>query len=214
MFVRKNLENILQELSTCRPIFHSEDDFKFALAWLIKDKYPEVKIRLEYPIRGKKNKFIDILLCFEKNAVPIELKYKTIKEGISVDGEIFNLKNHGAENENRYRFWRDIWRIETFRIENLRILKGFALFLTNNHRYWQGAGENRDDEAFRTADGIIRSKTLKWANPESKTGEKKEFNDPIKLTGQYALKWKDFSSVPDYPDIKFKYLLVEVTRKG
>jgi hypothetical protein len=44
----EKLKEILGELSIKRPVFESEDDFKFSLAWKIKEEYKDkIDIRLE-----------------------------------------------------------------------------------------------------------------------------------------------------------------------
>jgi hypothetical protein len=48
-----SLEDILEamrDLSTQRPIFHSEADFQHALAWYFHQQFPDAHIRLEYPL--------------------------------------------------------------------------------------------------------------------------------------------------------------------
>lgn len=124
MLTETKMHGILKELAKVRPVFHSEDDFKFALAWKIEELYPRSDIRLEYPIRFSKNTesigsmYVDLLVTLGGMQFPIELKYKTRTKyrkktlELEFSGETFHLAGHGAENENRYRFWRDVWRIE------------------------------------------------------------------------------------------------------
>ena len=38
-FNEKEINKLMKRLSKKRPVFDSEDDFKFSLAWLIKEKY-------------------------------------------------------------------------------------------------------------------------------------------------------------------------------
>ena len=38
-FSKEKIEELMEELKDKRPVFDSEDDFKFSLAWLIKEKY-------------------------------------------------------------------------------------------------------------------------------------------------------------------------------
>ena len=111
MLNTKIMHAILQELAEDRPIFHSEDDFKFALAWKIKTRYSQSDIRLEYPVRTPKRKdevegdrYIDLLVTFGKSQFPIELKYKTMECSSEINGEVFRLTEHHGRNENRYRF--------------------------------------------------------------------------------------------------------------
>ena len=48
MVLTLDIHEIIRQLSIWLPIFHSEADFQFSLAWLIKEKYPECEIRLEF----------------------------------------------------------------------------------------------------------------------------------------------------------------------
>jgi len=38
-FNKKKIEDLMEELKDSRSVFNSEDDFKFSLAWLIKENY-------------------------------------------------------------------------------------------------------------------------------------------------------------------------------
>ena len=55
-FNKERMEKLMEELKDSRPVFDSEDDFKFSLAWLIKEKYrDDVEIRLEKKMNNNKN---------------------------------------------------------------------------------------------------------------------------------------------------------------
>ena len=58
--------------------------------------YPTAEIGLEYPLVGEPNKHIDILVRVEGLSFIIEIKYKTKKLSALIEGEQYNLKNHGA----------------------------------------------------------------------------------------------------------------------
>jgi len=55
-FNEGEIKEIIKKLSKDRPIFHSEDDFKFSLAWAIKEEYEgkgeNLEIRLEKKLNG------------------------------------------------------------------------------------------------------------------------------------------------------------------
>ena len=92
-FSKEKIKELMEELKDRRPVFNSEDDFKFSLAWLIKEKYKDdVEIRLEKKMndnkdassskegdRNNKNQRIDIFIIVknENNVekIGIELKY-------------------------------------------------------------------------------------------------------------------------------------------
>ena len=48
------MTDILNQLSNDRPIFHSEADFKHALAWKIHETYSNLNIRLEKRVTLRK----------------------------------------------------------------------------------------------------------------------------------------------------------------
>lgn len=91
---KKKLPEGFIPLNEERPIFHSEADFQFALAWKLNEYFKKndiknVDIRLEYPFPYvneedlRHNRYIDIVLIVKDNEniqkmIPIELKYKTI----------------------------------------------------------------------------------------------------------------------------------------
>ena len=44
-----DMDLIVNKLKQKRKIFVSEADFQLEVAWVIKENYPDAKIRLEYP---------------------------------------------------------------------------------------------------------------------------------------------------------------------
>jgi len=93
-------ENSILKLQKERGIFHSEDDLKLSLGFIIKELYSEFEIRLEKPtnidminIDGNESIVrapIDIIV-YDKNgkSIPIELKYKTKKLETEFNGESY-----------------------------------------------------------------------------------------------------------------------------
>jgi len=204
------IAKILNELSRERPIFHSEADFKYALAWKIHEKYPDLKIRPEKRIDLKSRKIRPDFIIHKGNdtdIVAIETKYKTKDINIKVSGEKFNLKRHSAPNDNRYYFVKDISRIEGL-LEEYPKGYGFVIFLTNDDSYWEKKSQRADhpdDEDFRIYESRVIEGQLKW-----KTGARE-----ATLKGKYTLNWREYSNLKEYSDsteknIRFRYLLVEV----
>ena len=68
-----DIDKIMYQLSRWRPIFHSEADFQFSLAWLIKKKYPECEIRLEFVPDFNPNLHLDILVILDGVNVNIRM---------------------------------------------------------------------------------------------------------------------------------------------
>lgn len=52
----------LETLAAKRPIFHSEADLQHEVAWHLREAYPQIHVRLEYPLAPLKKAAIDILV--------------------------------------------------------------------------------------------------------------------------------------------------------
>lgn len=208
---------IMQELSKERPLFHNESDFQFSLAWKIKSLYPSLAIRLEKAIYGdgKTAEYIDLLLSVgKKEKIGIELKYITSLLVAGHDGEWFYLKTQSANDIRCYYAVKDIQRLEKF-VETDEIARGYAIWLTNAPSLWKGTmnGSNYDD--FRIYDGREIQGKLSW-KPGTGDGTKKKREEPISLSGSYTLRWIKYSDVIPFQDINryskgtFYYSLNEV----
>ena len=110
-----DIDAVLKQLKNKRPIFHSEADFQFALAWELQQQYPDASLRLEYAPPDDRQKHIDILMRVGDDIYPIELKYKTAAFRAVVNGEQYSLTDHSAQDLGKYDFVKDICRIEAFR---------------------------------------------------------------------------------------------------
>ena len=111
MTIKFDIHDILHQLSIKRPIFHSEADFHFSLAWLIKKKYPECEIRLEFAPEFNPSLHLDILVILDGKWIPIELKYTTKKCIKTINDEVYVLKEQGAKDQGCYNYLKDIMRI-------------------------------------------------------------------------------------------------------
>jgi len=146
-FSKEKMEELMEELKDRRPVFNSEDDFKFSLACLIKENHENnVDIWLEKKMNNKdayssaecdknnKNQRIDIFIIVknDKKKIGIELKYFTanlIWHDNKNDEDII-LNKQLAYNHKCYDAWYDVKRLEDF-IRSGNINKGFAIWLTN-----------------------------------------------------------------------------------
>ena len=208
-----DIHMVMAELAKTRPIFHSEDDFKFALAWQIHEMMQDIQLRLEYP--HSEGVYLDIWIHSRKLAV--ELKYKTKSLLAREDGELFDLKEQGARNHARHDFLEDVERVESAG-------SGCAIILTNEPAYWEehSVRQSSNDYDFRIHEGRELSGELNWRNPEADAASGRQ--NPIALSGSYNLRWKDYSRIPRIPDIpeigltsrnqgthrRFRYLVVAV----
>jgi len=201
------LNRLLAGLAETRPVFHSEADFQFALAWRLREETGQ-EVRLEYLATPGERMYLDIWL--PETNVAIELKYWTRKLNVEVSREKFALKDQAAQDLGRYDFLKDIRRIE-------KTGRGFAVALTNDRTYWnQARKEDTVDAAFRLHEGRhLPAATPLWWSPKASEGTRKGRNEPICLCDSYCLKWRDYG--PPLPEAdkcnQFRYLAVEIGRQ-
>lgn len=195
-----SMKNIIEEALKERPIFHSEADFQHHLAWHIRLHNEGAKVRLEYPFeQDSSRKYCDIVVMKNgKPSIGIELKYKTKKlEAALKDGESFSLKEQGAHDVARYDFCKDIARLEEWCM-NKKIAHGYAVFLTNDNKYWEESGTATIDAAFRIHDGSSKEGLIDWDCNKIQAKEKGKHwtakKPCIKLEARYAIKW---DALPD-----------------
>ena len=221
-----DIGDILNSLAKRRPVFHSEADFQHAFAWEINLARPNVNIRLEYPVPTESKPYhIDVRIENKDEIVAIELKYKTVPVEFVIDGEPFRLKNHSARDQGRYDFIKDIQRLEhvSHAAEKGKKFTGYAILLTNDNKYWDGDGtdKNTADAAFKIYVGRTLNGRLNWTANAS-VGTTKNREKEIELKGSYKVEWKyynvewkdhkieweDFKGQED--KLKFHYLAIKV----
>lgn len=203
----------LQQLMEKRSLFHSEADFQFALAWEIQSVYPEAKVRLEYcPTKINSSIHIDILVVLNNEWFPIELKYKTLETSIQIEGENYQLKLHGAQDQGRYDYLADVSRIEYLSHLMPRYEKGYAIMLSNDPSYWkENNRKNTVYNAFKLSDGAEKNGIMEWA-PHTGASTKKGREKPIDLNGSYIMDWKQYSKLSEANNGEFKYVVSEVLK--
>lgn len=188
-----NLSEILEELSSVRPVFHSEADFQFALASHLSKKFPDLEIRLEIPMTG--GMILDLLLAVtgfsEKFA--IELKYKTAAWDGNINGEPFKLKSHGADDIGCYDTLKDVERIEYF-ISSGLATQGAVILLTNDPAYWKPrppGAKITNAHQFRIHEDLVISGERSWGPATGGANRGRESS--IQVAGQYVAKWEDYA---------------------
>ncbi|MCL2094575.1 hypothetical protein FWH13_00420 [Candidatus Saccharibacteria bacterium] len=217
-----NVYTALYELSTERPVFGSEADFQFALAWKIKELYPKAEIRLEecwieeyYDDDGSgdgKNRYIDLVVELDGEIIPIELKYKTAKFRGEVNGRFYNLKPQGARDIGGYLFAEDIRQVESYIGQSSgKINRGYAVLLTSEKGYWELDGKGRLYEDFALPDRKLLEKRLKWHLPqtENKAMHWTDKYPPITLDGKYLIDWQLWDNSPAGD---FRFIVMEVRK--
>lgn len=142
---------LMADLSKHRPIFHSEADFQFALAWRIHEVMSDCKIRLEWPYRKAKYWHLDIWLSIPR--IAIELKYRTQKLEWEYDGEHFSLGSRGRHGG--YGFLDDIQKLERV-VKDGKAKSGVAVLLTNDPSNWKPPSQQG------TKDTNVRLHELDW----------------------------------------------------
>ena len=209
-----DIHEIMRQLSMWRPIFHSEADFHFSLAWLIKKKYPEYEIRLEFIPDFNPNLHLDILVILDGKWIPIELKYTTNKCIKTINEEIYVLKEHGAKDQGCYNYLKDIMRIEEFRDKSSKFIEGYTIKITSEMSYLKPPTKvNCTYAEFSIEDGSIKTGCMNWAANTGK-GTMRGMEAPIVLTGMYPINWKEYSKVDDTNSGTFMYLVNTISKKN
>lgn len=205
-----DLLKVIESLRVKRPIFHSEADFQFALAWEIQLFFPSVHIRLEYPPKNEPNKYIDIIVRDGENVYPIELKYPTKKYSIFSHGEQFNLKDHGAQDLGKYDFIKDICRVESFSLHMEGFVHGYVLWLTNDPSYWTPPKrENVGYAAFSVHHGVKKAGSMAWG-PNLGIGTIKGREAELLLKNEYDVQWINYSDLGGKSGL-FKFSLLKIS---
>lgn len=204
-----DLAVIMQRLAAQRPIFHSEADFQHALAWQLHEELPESEVRLEFRPFPEERFYLDIWCRGRDEAFAIELKYLTRGIDLTVGGERFVLKNQAAQDISRHDIVKDIVRVERITAA-LPGTKGYVIALTNDPSYWkESLRAGTVDAAFRLHEGRTLQGTLVWSELAG-GGTTKGRTEPLVLTGNYAIRWKDYSRVSPGTAGEFRYLQVAV----
>ena len=207
-----SVPNLMRELATQRPVFHSEDDFKFALGWLLANRLPDTRIRFERPRTAPKRIRVDLEYQEGKANVAVELKYKTRPLSATIHDEPFSLAGHGAEDLGKYDYWRDVERLEHL-VATRQVDSGTALMLTNDSAYWSASRIGTIVEDFDLSEGRVASGVLAWP-PHASTGTTKGRERNITLIGSYRIQWMEYSQVGAGPNSRFRYTVVQIDRSG
>lgn len=217
-----DIYNILKSLAARRPIFHSEHDFKFELAWEIKSIHENASIRLEYPYRSlgigndrtRRDQYLDILVKIGLDQYLFELKYLTRRFNGTDGNEEFQLRQHGAYPNRSYDVVKDIGRIEqALEIINTSKAKesqvnGFVIVLTNDPVYCMPPGQHALYANFALHNGReVAPGALLWNGEVEAAGR----SQPINIRGNYRFCWKNYSQIGENERGAFKVLVVPIT---
>jgi hypothetical protein len=188
----------LQTLRRSRPVFHSEADFQHALAWVIHQSDPSLRIRLE--TRPQSGMRLDLLVSRPdlSEHLALELKYFTAAWAGEVDSEHFQLLSQGAQDIRAYDVVKDIQRVEQL-VNGQPGWAGAVLALTNDPGYWSRPGHGRvtNAQAFRIYEDEVISGTRAWG-PGTGAGTRKGREASLLLRGTYRCNWTGYSALPGH----------------
>ena len=194
-------------LSSTRPVFHSEADFQFALAWAIKELNPSAEIRLEYPFGSQRGAVDLVAISNGKPSYALELKYVKATSQHVVSGEAFNLPD--SLSDSYYYACKDVARMERFVAENPSASAG-VLVLSNRRLSWTDWPHERGCHAFRLSEGRALSGSLDWPADRNRNRLARDMRESIELRGSYPLVWRDYGSGDESRGSEFRYLLIDV----
>lgn len=134
-------------------MFHSEADFRHALAWRLYQHHSEARLRLE--TRPERGVHLDVLAVVDGHRCATELKYIVDRVHVTVGGDSVDAPRQAAPDISRYYFCKDIWRIETM-ITDGYADSGWAMALSGDGCYWgTGTMFHPIDKAFRIYEGRL-----------------------------------------------------------
>jgi hypothetical protein len=198
------MHDVVRQLATTRPIFHSEADFQHALAWQIHTLIPNASIRLELPVRTATGAtYLDLLVRCDTGCA-MELKYKTVEMTAVVNGEQFLLRTH--TDAALHDFWKDVKRLERYAKEQNSI--GYAIFLSNDPFYWEpGVAAKRGVGPFSIHEGRKLN-----SGEEMRSGPQRKNEQMIACNFGYECSWKDYSILTDArtKHNQFRYLRLQI----
>ena len=209
-----DIHELLDDLARERPLFHSEADFQFALAWQIKEK-EKLDVRLEFPPFAAERVYLDIWL--PRAGIAIELKYPTSGLTVNYGDEMFALRNHGTPDLGQYDFLKDISRLERVSARLSQAREGIAILLTNDQLYWDSSrrSDKADDVEFRLNDGRLLPRKMDWPD-DKRTNKGKGRQSQIVLNGSYKCAWRDYghpvNGAAGNKNAQFRYLALPVSQ--
>ena len=124
------------------------------------------------------------------------------------DTLLYKLKNHVAQDLGRYDYLKDVQRIERLEQSMPSFKKGYSLLLTNDPAYWNNTKRsNTVYEEFKLSENMIKTGMLSWASHAGK-GTIKGREELITLTGEYSIRWENYSEFDNKRSGIFKCLIL------
>jgi hypothetical protein len=198
------LDDALARLAVRRPVFHSEADFQFALAWQVRELDPEIEVRLETPFA--EGAHLDIEFRKHGRLTALELKYLTRPAVVEVAGETYRLRSR-ALDKRRYDVVKDVTRIEQY-VAARPDANGAVVVLASDDALWRAPLETRrasSDAAYRIHEGAILSGELAWG-PTAGPGSIRGREAVLRVLGEHTLGWRPYSTAA----VDLRALVVEI----
>lgn len=205
------IDQWMTDLSSRRPVFHSEFDFQFALCNVMA-RAGVTRIRLERMVQlpGSSRFEVDIMGSLHDLPIALELKYpkKRFVGTVSVDGydEYFNLPSSGADDLDAQAIWQDAARIE--KLMTAGIIEAGAVVALSNFEFWDQRKHTLKSQAY-----AFRL----WQSREVQAGTMLSFPEPkrarsaVQLRCSYRCDWRPYSQ-PLASD--FRYLVLAPVLRG
>ena len=208
--VGKQLEAIIEEefLSQSKePHYYNEAQVQHKLGIELYKRFG-IEPTLEWYVKNDESgakEYIDMMLKIDGKTVAIELKYKTRK----IDGKDYITQ--GGQSDGKFHFFKDIERLERLKKSkdiDFRIDKGFAIFITNDHLYWNEARSNSKAKGKNSvADfDLCDKKGIKKDTYNAKWRKSK--NATVTISRSYPVEWFPLSDETKKDGTIFRYLII------
>ena len=184
---KEDLVNYMRELAKKRPVFHSEDDFKFEFGFLLREKYGNVRLERPFYLNDDSKIELDVEV---DGRIAIELKYKKALFKQNINDELFDLSKDGKTTYSRYDIVKDAWRVKSLIDEKHHSL-GFTIVLVNVREYWSSVKERNKDKQFELTEN---RKFIKGKSLVLKDSKNKDQYRPIEVNFNEEIKWIDYST--------------------
>ena len=194
-----DIHGIMKELSEKRPIFHSEADFRCALAEQIRET--GVSSEIEFEFRPSSDDAVRLDVWVADRGTVVELKYPTETFNIEHEGERFELKESGLHEHGYYDCVKDISRLEQTVAKHSDVHSGVFVLLTHRPAFWKETRPSARSAVYSLHEG----RTL-----EGNLAYRDNSRPPINLRGTYELRWQPYSDLGSSKFALFRYLAVEV----
>ena len=131
-------------------------------------------------------------------------------------GEVVELMTHSAVDLGCYAYLKDIERLEYLSQTDETYERGFAIILTNEHKYYENTDRESVYDAFKIYDGReVPASFLAWDRSGYNLAKlPKWFNShpPFSLMRSYKMEWRDYVSEENadgHPQFKYQIAVID-----